>query len=57
MGYGLFAWTLMHLVVVPLSRVPARPFDATNAIIRAVSLVACIGFPVSLLTRRHFGRA
>ena len=56
-GYGLFVWTLMNLVVVPLSRLPARPFDLTNAIIQALILVACIGFPASLLARRHFGRA
>jgi len=55
-GYGLFVWCVMNLVVLPLSRVPQpKSFNPTQAIIGALILVAFIGFPVSLGARRYFG--
>ena len=55
-GYGLFVWCVMNLVVLPLSRVPQpKSFNPTQAIIGALILVAFIGFPVSLRARRYFG--
>lgn len=57
-GYGLFVWCVMNLVVLPLSRVPQpKSFNPTQAIIGALILVAFIGFPVSLGARRYFGEA
>ena len=57
-GYGLFVWCVMNLVVIPLSHVQqARSFNPTQAIVGALILVACIGFPVSLRARRYFGEA
>jgi hypothetical protein len=55
-GFGLFVWCVMNLVVIPLSRVrQAASFNPTQAIIGALILVAFIGFPVSLGARRYFG--
>jgi hypothetical protein len=55
-GYGLFVWCVMNLVVIPLSHVQqARSFNPTQAIIGALILVAFIGFPVSLRARYYFG--
>ena len=55
-GYGLFVWCAMNLLVLPLSRVPqAKSFNPTQAVIGALILVACIGFPVSLRARHHLG--
>ena len=57
-GYGLFVWCVMNLVVLPLSRVPQpKSFNPTQAIIGALTLVAFIGFPISLGARRYFGEA
>jgi hypothetical protein len=55
-AYGLFVWCVMSLVVIPLSHVQqAKSFNPAQAIIGALILVACIGLPVSLRARRHFG--
>jgi hypothetical protein len=56
-GYGLFVWCGMNLVVLPLSRVPQGKFNLTQAAIGAVILMICIGLPVSFGARRHFGGA
>lgn len=55
--YGLFVWTMMTQVLVPLTRIPRSPFNATNAVIQASILVVCIGLPISLLARRHYTKA
>jgi protein-S-isoprenylcysteine O-methyltransferase Ste14 len=53
----VFVWAMMNLVVLPLSNVQRpKTFDPSQAIIAALILVVCIGLPVSLLARRHFGR-
>jgi hypothetical protein len=54
--YGIFAWLLMNLVIVPFSRVPAAagPFNWEQAVIGALILIVCIGFPVSLLARKYY---
>ena len=49
--YGLFVWTIMNLLVVPLSSLPGRPFDPMNAIINMLILILCIGIPLSYLER------
>jgi hypothetical protein len=54
--YGVFAWLVMNLGVLPLSRVPQSrgPFNWEQAVIGALILVACIGIPVSLLARKYY---
>jgi hypothetical protein len=46
-AYGLFVWTIMNRVIVPLSRV-ARPktFNLTSAVVGALIIVVCIGIPI-----------
>ena len=56
-GYGLFVWTMMNLVLVPLTRIKPGPFNLNNAAIQASILVVCIGLPISLLARRHYAKA
>ena len=53
-AYGFFVWTIMNLVLVPLTRIPHSPFNPTNAAIQAGILVVCIGTPISLLAHRHY---
>lgn len=47
--YGVFVWSVMNLVVVPLSKIGPRPFNPANALINLLILVICIGIPLSLL--------
>ena len=47
--YGLFVWMIMNLVVVPLSKLPQRPFDFMNVIINMIILIICIGIPLSYI--------
>jgi uncharacterized membrane protein YagU involved in acid resistance len=52
--YGIFIWVVMNLIVVPLSNIPARPFDIVNAIINAVILIVCIGIPLSFMANKFY---
>ncbi len=51
--YGIFIWVVMNLVVVPLSKIPNRPFNIGNSILAATILVVCIGIPLSFMANRH----
>lgn len=52
-GYGLFVWCVMNLVVVPLSRTPKAPFDPGKAALAALILVVMIGLPLSFIARKY----
>ncbi len=47
--YGIFIWAIMNLLVVPLSNIPERPFDITQAVIAAFILIGMIGIPAALI--------
>ncbi|HUX84616.1 MAG TPA: hypothetical protein VMV20_05245 [Chitinophagaceae bacterium] len=55
-GYGLFIWLVMNLVVLPLSREPRGSFHLEQAIIAALILMALVGMPVSWLASRYYSR-
>ncbi len=52
--YGLLAWAVMNLLVLPASLVPPIPFHAGRALVAAGILVLCIGLPVSLLANKYY---
>jgi len=52
--YGVFIWAVMNLVVVPLSKIPARPFHLTNSLTDCGILIICIGLPVSIIATRYY---
>lgn len=52
--YGLFIWSVMNLIVVPLSKIPPRPFNITNALINVVILMVCIGIPLSFMANSFY---
>ena len=52
--YGIFIWAVMNLLVVPLSNIPARPFNVVSAIINAVILIVCIGIPLSFMASKFY---
>ena len=52
--YGVFAWLITNLIIVPLSEVPASPFVLSKAIVAMLILMACIGLPISLIANKHY---
>jgi len=54
--YGIFVWTMMNLVLVPMTLIVKGPFDLTNAITQCAILMVCIGLPVSIVANRHYSR-
>jgi hypothetical protein len=55
--YGIFAWCVMNLVVVPLSHVASRPIKLSNALINIGILIICIGIPVSFIAHSYYRKA
>lgn len=51
--YGAFIWTVMNLVVVPLSNTQKSPMVLTRAITAMAILIVCIGIPLSFLAGRR----
>ena len=52
--YGLVVWLVMNKVVVPLSKIPARPFNLKNALIGLGILIFAIGIPLSFMASRYY---
>jgi uncharacterized membrane protein YagU involved in acid resistance len=51
--FGLFVYLFMNLVVLPLSRVPPRPFPSTLTIVTSVIVHTLLfGVPIALAARR-----
>ena len=50
--YGLFIWIVMNMIVVPLSAIKPAAFDVVNALINAVILILCFGFPLVYLAEK-----
>jgi hypothetical protein len=54
--YGTFVSAAMSFVVLPLSRVAPRPFNAKAFAIATVILVFSIGTPLVIVASRYYGR-
>jgi hypothetical protein len=54
--YGLFIWSMMNLVVLPLSKLNKFPTDPENAIIGELILTFMIGLPVALIAHRFYSK-
>ena len=52
--YGIFAWLVTNLIIVPLSEAPAGPFVISKAIVAMLILMVCIGLPISLMANKHY---
>ena len=50
--YGIAVYLFMTFVVVPLSRVTPRPATITGRTIGILTIMFCIGLPISLIVRR-----
>lgn len=52
--YGLFVWTMMNLIVVPLSNTVHRPFKIEGVLINMGILIVCIGLPLSFIANAFY---
>ena len=50
--YGIAVYLFMTFVVVPLSRVTPRPATITGRTIGILTIMFCVGLPISLIVRR-----
>jgi len=55
--YGLFAWCVMNLIVVPLSNTPKSAFHLSNALIAATILIFMIGLPITWIIGNYYSRS
>ena len=51
-GYGLFIWTFMNIVLLPVWNNKPYVFKAEPAIVNALILIAAIGLPLALLAKK-----
>lgn len=54
--YGIFAWMVTTLVIVPLSYIGTFPSDPKQATIAILILIFMIGLPLSLIVGRYHDR-
>jgi hypothetical protein len=52
--YGILVWSVMNLVVVPMSQIPPRPFNWENALKNMAILCVCIGLPMAWLADKFY---
>ena len=53
-GYGACVWFVMNVIVVPLSRIPARALTLQESLIAMGILIICIGTPITLGATRYY---
>jgi len=52
--YGVFAWCVMNLAVLPLFHIANIPHKWDSIVRGAVILMFCIGMPISLIVSRYY---
>lgn len=52
--YGVFVWSVMNLLVVPLSNAPRGPLTLESALKNMAILIVCIGLPIAWLAERFY---
>lgn len=52
--YGVFVWTVMNLVVVPMSKAPQSSLAWDSALKNMAILVVCIGLPIAWLADQFY---
>ena len=51
---GLVIWTVMNLIVVPLSKIPSQHFHFMNAIEDMAALILAYGLPITLIANKYY---
>ena len=55
--YGAFVWTVMNLLVIPMSNIKPTPeFNVGKAFAAMLILMFCIGLPVSIIISRYYAK-
>jgi hypothetical protein len=54
--YGIFAWLIMNLLVVPVSKIGMHPIKPMNIVTGVLALIICIGLPIALLADRYYSK-
>ncbi|GAO45624.1 hypothetical protein [Flavihumibacter petaseus] len=52
--FGVLVWTVMNLLVLPVSQLPSRPFRWKGALEGMAILILAIGIPLSFLSRKNY---
>ena len=52
--YGVFVWTMMSQVLVPMTLINPGPFSLSGALQACAIIIVCIGLPISILANKHF---
>jgi len=51
--YGIIVWSVMNLLIVPLTQIPHAKFNMERAIMNCIILIFCIGLPISLMAAKQ----
>ena len=54
--YGILVWSIMNLVVLPLSNTPPLPLKWASALSGMTILIVALGIPLSFLSTRYYFR-
>lgn len=54
--YGVIVWSIMNLVVLPLSNTPKMKFAFSKAAIGLSIIIICVGLPISILVSRYYSK-
>ena len=52
--YGVFVWSVMNLIIVPLSSTNNSPLTWSGASLNMAILIVCIGLPISFLASKYY---
>lgn len=52
--YGVFVWSIMNLLVVPLSNTAKTHFHISNALLNILVLILAVGLPASIIGHRLY---
>lgn len=55
--YGVIAWCIMNLAILPLSNTPALKPNLIQMIIGMLFLMFFIGLPIAIITKKHYTTA
>lgn len=51
--YGLMVWLVMNMIVLPLTKIPAAPFDMVSVLAIAWHMVL-VGWPISFIVSKYY---
>ena len=54
--YGILIWMIMNLVVLPLTLLPTTAFYFSQVVIGIITLMVCVGLPISVIAHRYYKR-